>query len=131
MKQVGGYGNFGGGKQMEWADKQALRAAFDGGHYATVASHGARWRRLCARAREQGVRDFRQITPFYLAQFAIHLRQQTDGGISIGYAKNQLTSVNVALEFLWGDSKTLGPADVLERRRRKLSGFGPSPRTVG
>jgi hypothetical protein len=42
MKQVGGYRNFGWGKQLEWAGKQALRAAFDGGHHATVASHGAR-----------------------------------------------------------------------------------------
>ena len=117
MKQVGGYRNFGWGKQMEWAGKQALRAAFDGGHYATVASHGARWRRFCTWAREQGVRDVRQITPSEVAQFATHLRQQTDRGMSIGYAKNQLTSVNVALESLRGDRRLwVRPGDFLGRR---------------
>jgi len=35
MRKVGGGRNFGWGKQMEWAGKQALRAAFGGGHYGT------------------------------------------------------------------------------------------------
>lgn len=103
MAKVGGQRNFGWGKQMEWAGKQALRAAFAGGHYSTVASHAARWRTFCAWARDQGVRDVRQLAPADLARFAGHLAQQTDRGMSIGYAKNQLTSVNVALEALRED----------------------------
>lgn len=74
LRKAGGNRNFGWGKQMEWADKQELSAAFDGGHYGTVASHAARWRRFCQWARERGVRDVRQVTGSELAQFAEHLR---------------------------------------------------------
>ena len=102
MRKVGGGRNFGWGKQMEWAGKQALRAAFGGGHYGTVASHTARWRKFCEWSREQGVRDARDVSGSELAQFAEHLSQQTGRGMSNGYAKNQLTSVNVALESLRG-----------------------------
>ncbi len=117
MRKVGGGRNYGWGKQMEWAGKQALRAAFDGGHYGTVASHTARWRRFCEWAREQGVRDARQVSPSELAQFAGHLAQQTGRGMSIGYAKNQLTSVNVVLESLRGDRALwVRPGDYLGQR---------------
>jgi hypothetical protein len=55
----------------------------------------------------------RQITRSEVAQFAAHLRQQTDRGMSIGFAKNQLTSVNVALEPLRGDRRLwLKPGDL-------------------
>jgi hypothetical protein len=117
MQKVGGGRNFGWGKQMEWAGKQALRAAFDGGHYGTVASHTARWRRFCEWTREHGVRDARQISRSELAQFAEHLIQETDRGMSVGYAKNQLTSVNVVLESLRGDRALwVRPGDYLDRR---------------
>ena len=97
MRKVGGGRNFGWGKQMEWAGKQALRAAFGGGHYGTVASHTARWRKFCQWAREQGVRDARDVSRSALAQFTEHLSQQTASGMSNGYAKNMLTSVNAVL----------------------------------
>lgn len=117
MRKVGGGRNFGWGKQMEWAGKQALRTAFSGGHYGTVASHAARWRKFCQWAREQGVRDVRQISRSDLAQFAELLVRQTASGMSVGYAKNQLTSVNVALESLRGDRALwVKPGDVLGRR---------------
>jgi Integrase len=117
MRKVGGGRNFGWGKQMEWAGKQALRAAFGGGHYGTVASHTARWRKFCEWSREQGVRDARDVSSSELAQFAEHLSQQTGRGISNGYAKNQLTSVNVALESLRGDRALwVRPSDYIGQR---------------
>ena len=117
MRKAGGGRNFGWDKQMEWAGKQALRAALDGGHYGTVASHAARWRSFCQWARERGVRDVRQLTGSELARFAAHLRRQTEQGMSIGYAKNQLTSVNVALESLRGDRALwVKPGDFLGHR---------------
>ncbi len=36
MKKAGGHRNFGYGKQMEWAGKQALRDRYGNGHYGTV-----------------------------------------------------------------------------------------------
>lgn len=117
MRKVGGGRNFGWGKQMAWAGKQALRAAFGGGHYATVASHAARWRKFCQWAREHGVGDAREVSRSELAQFAEHLSQQTDRGMSNGYAKNQLTSVNVVLESMRGDRALwVRPSDYIGQR---------------
>lgn len=117
MRKVGGGRNFGWGKQMEWAGKQALREVFGGGHYGTVASHAARWRSFCRWARERGVRDVRQLSRLDVAQFAAHLVQETGQGMSVGYAKNQLTSVNVSLESLRGDKALwVKPGDFLGHR---------------
>lgn len=115
--KVGGRRNFGWGKKLEWAGKQALRAAFGGGHYNTVASHAARWRKFCEWLRERGIRDARQISRAELAQFASHLAQRTAEDMSIAYAKNQLTSANVVLESLRGDRALwVKPADYLGKR---------------
>ncbi|MDH3266185.1 MAG: integrase domain-containing protein [Gammaproteobacteria bacterium] len=117
MHKVGGRRNFGWGKQIEWAGKQALRAAFGGGHYGTVASHSARWRKFCEWTRDRGIRDVRQISRVELAQFADHLSRQTESGVSLGYAKNQLTSVNVVMESLRGDRVLwVKPSDFLGNR---------------
>lgn len=61
------------------------------GALAQLLPVGARARRFV---------DLRQLTGSELAQFAAHPGRQTQRGMSIGYAKNQLTSVNVALESL-------------------------------
>lgn len=87
MRKVGGGRNFGWGKQMEWAGKQEVRAAFGRGHYGTVASHAARRHKFCQWAREQGVRDARDVSCSALAQLAEYLSQQTANGMSNGYAK--------------------------------------------
>lgn len=117
MNKVGGKRNFGWEKQMEWAGKQALRAAYGDGHYGTVASHCARWRKCCEWLREQGIRDVRQITRTVLAQFAEHLAQNVNAGMAVAYAKNLLTSVNVTLESLRGDRAIrVTPGDYLGKR---------------
>ena len=53
------------------------------------------WRRFCQWAREQGVRDARNLSRIELAQFAEHLSQQAASGMRNGDARNQLISVNV------------------------------------
>ncbi len=117
MHKVGGRRNFGWGKRMDWAGKQALRAAFGGGHHGTVSSHAARWRKFCVWLKDRGIRDARQITRTELAQFTDHLAQQTKASLSVAYAKNIVTSVNVALESLRGDRAIwIKPGAVLGKR---------------
>lgn len=117
MRKVGGKRNFGWGKKLEWAGKQALRAAFGNGHYSTVASHANRWRKFCEWLHEQNIRDARQISRAELAQFAGYLAQRTGEDMSIAYAKNQLSSANVVLESLRGDRAVwVKPGDFLSRR---------------
>tara|TARA_R110002049_G_scaffold20717_6_gene75924 strand:- start:4524 stop:5471 length:948 start_codon:yes stop_codon:yes gene_type:complete len=117
MSKVGGGRNFGWGKQMAWAGKQAVKSAFGSGHFGTVASHAARWRKFCEWAREQGIRDARDLSTAELERFANGLAQQCGKEISVGYAKNQLTTVNVVMESLRGDrSLWLKPGDYLGNR---------------
>ena len=53
MSKVGGHRNFGYGKQMEWAGRQALSDRYGDGHYGTVAGHAERWRRFVAWCRDE------------------------------------------------------------------------------
>lgn len=58
MKRVGGHRNFGYGKQMAWAGKQALRDRYGNGHYGTITSHAERWRQFATWCRdERQIRD--------------------------------------------------------------------------
>ncbi len=118
VSKIGGNRNFGWGKQMAWAGKQALRQAFGAGHYGTVASHGDRWRRFCAWAQDRGVRDACAIDQTLVLSYGRHLAQQTSAETkSVSYAQNQLTSVNVTLEALRGDNQLgVSPAAIVGRR---------------
>ncbi|MEJ2407451.1 MAG: hypothetical protein P8171_24930 [Candidatus Thiodiazotropha sp.] len=59
LGKVGGERNFGYGKQMAWAGKNALADRYGDGHYGTQAVHGDRWRQFCDYARDQEVQDVR------------------------------------------------------------------------
>ncbi len=47
MGKTGGRRNFGYGKQMAWAGKNALVGRYGGGRYATRAAHACRAGPLC------------------------------------------------------------------------------------
>jgi hypothetical protein len=118
VTKVDGNRNFGWGKQLAWAGKQALRDRFGPGHYGTVASHADRWRSFCGWARAQGVRDAHAIGQPLLVSYGHYLAQQVGAETkSVGYAQNQLTSVNVTLEALRGDNQLrVSPAAIVGRR---------------
>ena len=60
MGKVGGNCNFGFGKKMAWASKQALRESYGDGHHRSVAAHAERrahfvgWARDCCAIRDGG-----------------------------------------------------------------------------
>jgi hypothetical protein len=56
--------NFGYGRQLSYADPQALKDLFAGGHFATVKAHGDCWQafgRWCRSEDGPGYNDARQI----------------------------------------------------------------------
>ncbi len=62
MGKVGGHRNFGFGKKMAWAGKQALRERYGDGHHRSVAAHAERWARFVGWARDNcAIRDARQV----------------------------------------------------------------------
>ena len=64
----------------------------------TVAAHAAHWKHFCSFAREQGVRDARQVSRELVASYARHLSERIRRGeMKVAYAHNLLSSVNVVL----------------------------------
>ena len=119
MGNVGGNRNFGFGKQMAWAGAQALRDRYGDGHYATVAAHSERWGQFADWAKAtQGVRDARNVSVETVIAYgeilAEQVRQET---MSVAYAQNLLSSVNVVLEALRGDRTIrISPAGLVGER---------------
>jgi len=118
MGKIGGERNFSFGKQMAWAGKNALADRYGEGHYGTQASHTERWRQFCAYAREEGVRDVRQVTADLVTDYGRSLQQQvTNDEIAVSYAQNLLSSVNVVLEAMRGDSQVrVSPSGLVGER---------------
>ena len=120
MGNVGGNRNFGFGKQMAWAGAQALSDSYGGGHYATVAAHTERWGQFAVWAKAtQEVRDARDVSVetviAYGEDLAEQVRQET---MSVAYAQNLLSTVNVVLKALRGDRAIrVSPAGLVGERR--------------
>ncbi len=120
MSKVGGNRNFGYGKQMAWAGKQALRDRYGNGHYGTTASHAERWGQFVAWCRDEpDIRDARWIDTEVVEDYARFLRDKVDAGMSPAYAQNLLSSVNVVLEAMRGNRQVrVAPAAFIGQRSR-------------
>jgi hypothetical protein len=110
--------NFGFGKQIGWAGREALREAFGRGHYATVAAHSARWNRFTSWLRGRGIDNACSITLSALQDYADEIKNGVENGeIKVAYGQNLLSSVNVVLESLRGDRQIrVEPAHIVGRR---------------
>lgn len=115
--------NFGYGRQLSYAGRQALEDLFAGGHFATVKAHSDRWQafvRWCRSEDGPGYNDARQIDRHTLNDYAAHLRQQIQQGeLCIATAQNRLSSVNRTLVALRGDQavRIASPSTALGKRR--------------
>jgi len=119
MSKVGGRRNFGYGKTLAWAGKNALTDRYGQGHYATRAAHAARWRQFSDYARGQGIKDARAIGSALLERYGQHLRQQVETGqMTVAYAQNLLSTANVVLASLRGDDRVrIKPAETVGHRQ--------------
>ena len=99
--------NFGYGKHMAWAGKQALRAHFGDGRYNTVGSHAERFRHFATWCKEERqIRDATRISREDVEAYCRSLAEQVDAeDIKVSYAINLISSVNVTLSSMRGDDK--------------------------
>lgn len=115
--------NFGYGRQLSYAGRQALEDLFAGGHFATVKAHSDRWQafvRWCRSVDGPGYNDARQIDRQTLDDYVAYLRQQIhQGELCIATAQNRLSSVNRTLAALRGDQdvQIVSPSQALRLRR--------------
>ncbi|MFJ2985887.1 MULTISPECIES: integrase domain-containing protein [unclassified Pseudomonas] len=118
--------NFGYGRQLSYAGRQALEDLFAGGHFATVKAHSDRWQafvRWCRSEDGPGYNDARQIDRQTLQDYVTYLRKQIEQGeLSIATAQNRLSSVNRTLAALRGDQnvKIASPSKALSQQRHTL-----------
>lgn len=118
MGKVGGNRNFGYGKKMDWAGKNALADRYGEGHYATRAAHAERWQQFVAYSRTQGITDARQIDRSIVERYGQQLAEQVrQGDRTVSYAQNLLSTVNVMLQTLRGDKALqVSPATLVKQR---------------
>ncbi|MFJ3108376.1 integrase domain-containing protein [Pseudomonas putida] len=123
--------NFGYGRQLSYAGRQALEDMFAGGHFATVKSHSDRWQafvRWCRSEDGPGYNDARQIDRQTLEDYVAYLRQQIQqGDLCIATAQNRLSSVNRTLAALRGDQdvRIASPSQVLGQKRSSVRTRAP------
>jgi len=117
--KVGGRRNFGYGKRLSWAATNALRDRYGDGCYATRAAHAARWRSFAEFAGRQSVKDARDVTAQLIERFGRSLSERIGAGeLSVRYAQNLLSTVNVVMETMRGDRCVrVAPAALVGQRR--------------
>lgn len=123
--------NFGYGRQLNYAGRQALEDLFAGGHFATVKAHYDRWQafvRWCRSEDGPGYNDARQLDRQTLQNYAAYLRQQIQQGkLCIATAHNRLSSVNRTLAALRGDQdvRIASPSQALGQQRSNVRTHAP------
>jgi len=126
--------NFGYGRQLSYAGRQALEDLFAGGHFATVKAHSDRWQafvRWCRSEDGPGYNDARQIDRQTLEDYVAYLRQQIQQGeLCIATAQNRLSSVNRTLAALRGDQdvRIASPSQELGQQRSIVRTCAPDGR---
>jgi integrase len=123
--------NFGYGRQLSYAGRQALEDLFAGGHFATVKAHSDRWQAFvhwCRSKDGPGYNDARQIDRQTLEDYVAYLRQQIQQGeLCIATAQNRLSSVNRTLAALRGDQdvRVISPSQALGQHRSNVRTQAP------
>ncbi len=118
MGKVGGRRNFGYGKKMDWAGKNALADRYGAGHFATRAAHAERWGQFVNFANKLEVKDACKVSLELISRYGSHLMKQVQAGrMAVAYAQNLLSTVNVVLETLRGDRLLrIQPAEFVGQR---------------
>jgi len=128
--------NFGYGRQLSYAGRQALEDLFAGGHFATVKAHSDRWQafvRWCRSEDGPGYNDARQIDRQTLEDYVAYLRQQIQqGDLCIATAQNRLSSVNRTLAALRGDQDVRigSPSQALGQQRSTVRKSAPDGKGI-
>jgi hypothetical protein len=119
MQKVGSKRNFGWGKQLAFAGRQALLDKYGAGKYGTKAAHNERFGEFIKYVQsEHEIKDAGLITSSTINAYAEHLADQVrEGNLKISYAQNLLSSVNVCMSAIRGDQNLrISPADHLGHR---------------
>lgn len=112
--------NFGYGKQMAYAAKQALADRYgEDNKFATQASHYARFKQFADWCKAQSIKDARDINQETVVSYSNNLTEKVDKEeMTVSYAQNLISSVNVVLSAMRGDNNLkISPSNTVGMRR--------------
>ena len=115
--------NFGFGRQLSYAGRNALREMLPG-QFCTVATHSQRWKQFCAWSKTQNICEAHQVNNQTLKHYAVYLRARLEGqgeALSVATAQNLLSTCNVVLKALRGNEDIrIKPSEALQANREKV-----------
>ncbi|MET4694507.1 integrase domain-containing protein [Endozoicomonas lisbonensis] len=115
--------NFGFGRQMSYAGRNALREMMPG-QCCTVATHAVRWKQFCAWSKTQNICEAHQVNNQTLRHYAVYLRARLEGQgklLTVATAQNLLSTCNVVLKALRGNEDIrIKPSEALQANREKV-----------
>ncbi|SDX67844.1 integrase domain-containing protein [Thiocapsa roseopersicina] len=126
MGLYGGVGtrNHGYGRKMDYAGQQALQARYGGGHFSTVATQGARWSAFSGWAKEQGIKDMRDVTPECVFAYADAMRGQ---GLAVSTRQNRISAINTVMrQAREGSWTTVSPRAAVGESRSQVRTEAPA-----
>ncbi|WP_257293050.1 integrase domain-containing protein [Endozoicomonas sp. ONNA1] len=115
--------NFGFGRQLSYAGRNALRAMMPG-QFCTVSTHSERWKQFCAWSQARNICEAHQVNNQTLKHYAVYLRARLEGQgrpLSVATAQNLLSTCNVVLKALRGNEDIrIKPSEALQVNREKI-----------
>lgn len=110
--------NFGYGKQIGYAVKNALKDRYGEGKFATRAAHEARFKQFTTYLKDEGIKDLKKIDQNTIERFGHKLYTAVIAKeMSTSYAQNLISTVNVVMEQVRGDRiLNLSPSKVVGQR---------------
>jgi hypothetical protein len=116
--KIGGKRNYGYGKQLEWAGKQAIIDHFIGDRFASTAAHVARWKVFSDWLVNRGIRDVRDVSIDLILDYGGELAELVrDEEMRVSYAQNLLSTANVVLGTMRHDKNVwVSPSTLVGQR---------------
>lgn len=94
--------NRGYGKHIEFACKNVIRERYCGGHFASTQTHVARLRPFLRFLKQVDIADLGDIRSTHIEEYALEVGTWVEEEvISVAFAQNLLSSVNVLAASLW------------------------------
>lgn len=111
--------NYGWGKTMGFAAKNALRDLYGHGHFSTVATHLERWNQFVKFLNKTGIKDISRCGLKDVKSYGKSIRILVESGqMEVTYAQNLLSTVNTVLDALGADkSLKVSPSQWAGKRK--------------
>lgn len=110
--------NFGWGKSIRFAAKNALRELYGHGHFSTVSTHIERWNQFVKFLHKNGIKDANKCELNHIEAYARQLKGLVDNRkMKPAYAQNLISTVNTVFDAFGADkAMRISPSSWIGKR---------------